>query len=143
MTVKISVFAIVLIASYVSAGGGDYQPSTSTLSMTLPFMPYYPMDGPVYTSFKKAIYTLNQALGNICFSAQNVYDYYKLYKNQQGLNLEFNESKVRFDSAIQHFDEKLSEYRQALMNYKLLLGYNSNNVPISLDDNIGIDSNLL
>lgn len=101
------------------------------------------MDGPVYTSYKKSIYTLNQALGNICFSAQNVYDYYKLYKNQPSLNLELNESKNRFESAIQHFDEKLSEYRQALMNYKLLLGYKNNNIPTLMDDNIGIDSNLL
>lgn len=106
-------------------------------------MPYFPVDGPVYISYKKSIYILGQALGNICFSAQNVYDYYKLYKDQPGLNLELDESKNRFDSAIQHFNEKLSEYHQTLKNYKLLLGYTNNDTPMLFDDKISIDPDVM
>lgn len=110
----------------------------------MPFMPYFPKDGPVYTAFKRGLYTLAQASGNMCFSAQNVYDYYKMYKSQPSLNLELNESKVRFESAIQYFEEKLSEYRQVLMNFKLLVGCTTrNNIPMSLNDDIGVSPNVL
>nr|AQR58535.1 Mp1-like effector [Rhopalosiphum padi] len=138
MTVKISVFVVVLIVAYACAE--VYQPST--LSMSMPYMPYYPMDVPAYNDYKKSIYTLNQALANICFNAQGAYDYYSLYKDQPGLNLELKENKVRFEKALKHFDDKMNEYRQALLNYKMLLGY-KNQMPVSLDDNIPIDPDLL
>ncbi|XP_025204389.1 uncharacterized protein LOC112601150 [Melanaphis sacchari] len=145
MTVKISIFAVAMIVTCVCADV-MYQPST--LTMTMPYMPYYPMDSPIYNEYKKSIYTLNQALGNICFASQNAYDYSTLYKDQANVNLELNESKNRFERALRHFDEKMNEYRQALMNYKMLLGYKNPvpitmptpmPTPITLDDNITID----
>ncbi|EPZ62410.1 hypothetical protein H477_5418 [[Clostridium] sordellii ATCC 9714] len=68
--------------------------------MSMPYMPYYPMDVPAYNDYKKSIYTLNQALANICFNAQGAYDYYSLYKDQPGLNLELKENKVRFEKSF-------------------------------------------
>ncbi|NP_001155659.1 uncharacterized protein LOC100165393 precursor [Acyrthosiphon pisum] len=141
MTVKISVFAVVLIVTCVRAS--LYQPPPPTLSMSMPYMPNYPVDCPSFNEFKKSVYTLNQALANIIAAARSVYNYHTLYKNQPGLNMEINEKKEIFDKALNFFENKLLKYRQALINYKALLEYSNNSPVITVDDDIPIDRELL
>ncbi|CAI6348840.1 unnamed protein product [Macrosiphum euphorbiae] len=143
MTVKISVFAVVLIATCVRAS--LYQPPVPpTLSLSMPYMPNYPEDNPCFNEFKKSVYTMNQALANIIAAARSAYNYHTLYKNQPGLNMEINEKKEIFDKALNFFENKLLKYRQALINYKALLEYTKNSPPVvSMDDDIPIDRDLL
>ncbi|XP_060877951.1 uncharacterized protein LOC132950480 [Metopolophium dirhodum] len=141
MTVKISVFAVVLIVTCVHAN--LYQPPPPTLSMSMPYMPNYPVDCPSFNEFKKSVYTMNQALANVIATARSAYNYHSLYKKQPGLNMEINEKKEIFDKALNYFENKLLKYRQALINYKALLEYNKMPPIVSMDDDIPIDRELL
>ncbi|KAL4144155.1 hypothetical protein QTP88_006381 [Uroleucon formosanum] len=148
MTVKISVFAVVLIGTCVCASAYDplppFQPSPM-FTMTKPYMPKYPIDNnPIFNEFKKNVYTLNQALFNLIAAARSVYNYNSLYKTQRGLNLELNERKEIFEKALNFFENKLLKYRQGLIDYKTLLDYINNPASASpIDDDISIDHNLL
>ncbi|XP_022169828.1 uncharacterized protein LOC111033419 [Myzus persicae] len=139
MTVKISVFAVVLIVTYVSAE--MIQPSA--LALHLPYMPYYPKERTTFTEFKKSVYTLNQALFNVIASARSAYNYYSLYNKQPGLTLEITEKKDKFEKALNYFENKLMDYRHSLIQFKTLINYDTNIPVTSLDDDIPIDRAIL
>nr|AQR58536.1 Mp1-like effector [Myzus cerasi] len=141
MTVKISGFAVVLILTYVSVGESLDQPSALTMSM--PYMPYYPTECPTFNEFKKSVYTMNQALINIISSASNAYNYYSLYKHQPGPNLEIQETNDKFEIAVDYLEKKLIDYRQALTNFRKSIEYKTNIPILSMDDDIPIDRDLL
>ncbi|KAL5242021.1 hypothetical protein ACI65C_009431 [Semiaphis heraclei] len=138
MTVKISVFAVVLILAYVRA---DFD-QQSTLSLTMPPMSYYPIENSIFNEFKKSVYTMNQAIINLIATARSAFNYNSLYKDQQDLNLEISEKLSKFEKSINYFENKLLKYRQSLINYKNWLG-TVNTQPQAMDDDIPVDRDIL
>lgn len=100
---------------------------------------YYPMDTPIYNEMKKAIYSLGQSLGNVCFNSQSAFDYFSLYKNQLTNQLELDDKMDKFTKAQQFLENQYAKYQQILNMFKNELA----SIMPSLSDNVPIDNALL
>lgn len=102
-------------------------------------LPYYPLDTPAYNELKKSIYLVNQALANVCFNAQSVFDYYTLYNNQIVDKSKLDEKLNKFAKSQKYLKDQYAKYQDALAAYKTELAIERP----ELSDNIPIDSAVL
>lgn len=133
----------------VSATADPYDyvtPSTADVLSMAP-MSYYPTDSPAYAEFKKSLYSMNQALGNVNFNAQAYYDYYNLYKyNNAQYAAEFNSKLQNFEKAQDYLNQQYSDYQKELADFKNSLGYYPPTYPPTysptVNDNVALTDNL-
>lgn len=116
-----------------------------------PYGPYvtYPNDTPAYVDYKKSLYGMNQGLGNLCYSAQAVSDYYNFYQTNPALyQAELAEKYAKFQRNLDYMNEMTQNHQLALLNLQAsMAGFGISPLAMSglptLSDDIPINHELL
>lgn len=118
------------MAAYASAGNNDYM------------ITYCPTDSQIYNDFKKNEYTVNQALGNVCFNSQAAYDYYNFYQtNPEYYQNQYQAKLAKLDKAENFLDQAYNSYKASSMQFKSSIAYH--NIVAPLSDDVPINSDCM